>query len=115
MKTRVVPLQFASVEDKEFHRIFDALKEIYREEVEFLDPVSVGDPVPEADAVLFPVLWVEVYKEIDILLDTIHPVSYTHLDVYKRQDTASGAGNKNQNFPAHKGGLYKLTLWPKKG
>ena len=72
MKTRVVPLQFASVEDKEFHRILDALKEIYREEVEFLDPVSVGDPVPEADAVLFPVLWVEVYKEIDILLDTIH-------------------------------------------
>ena len=42
MKTRVVPLQFASVEDKEFHRILDALKEIYREEVEFLDPVSVG-------------------------------------------------------------------------
>ena len=72
-KARIVPMQFAGATDQEFDRIMAALTDIYSEEAEFLPKIPVGAPVPaEADAVLFPVMWVEVYKEIDKLLDTIH-------------------------------------------
>ncbi len=72
MKARVVPMQFAGASDQEFYRILNALKEIYKDEVEFLEPVAVGQPCPDADAVLFPVLWVEVYKDMEALLKTVH-------------------------------------------
>ncbi|MEQ2423438.1 hypothetical protein [Enterocloster hominis (ex Hitch et al. 2024)] len=73
MKANIVPLRFRDADEKEFYRILDALKEIYQEEVSFLEPRTAGDELPEdADAVLFPVMWTNVYTEMDKLLRTIH-------------------------------------------
>ena len=74
-KTKVVPLRFLEADNSEaeFNRILDALKEIYKNEVEFLEPAIAGDEITkEADAVLFPVMWTNVYTEIDKLINTIH-------------------------------------------
>ncbi|MDQ0220730.1 hypothetical protein ELQ35_02070 [Peribacillus cavernae] len=67
MKARLVPLFFKSEREKnnEFDVQLDRLKEMLSEEVEFLDPVAIGSPVPEADAVIFPQLVGEAYKEIN--------------------------------------------------
>lgn len=69
MKARIVPMKFEGAKIEEFDRILNILKQIYEEEAEFLEPVAVGEPVPEADAVLFPVMWVDVYQHR--MLDTI--------------------------------------------
>ena len=73
MKANIVPLRFRDADEKEFYRILDALKEIYQEEADFLEPRLAGDELPvDVDAVLFPVMWTNVYTEMDCLLRTIH-------------------------------------------
>ena len=74
-KTKVVPLRFLEADNSEaeFNRILDALKEIYKNEVEFLESAIAGEDIDkEADAVLFPVMWTNVYTEIEKLINTIH-------------------------------------------
>ncbi|MCI9589992.1 MAG: hypothetical protein HFG42_05495 [Lachnospiraceae bacterium] len=71
-KARIVPLYFKDGDKKEFQRILGALKEIYEKEAEFLPAREAGEKIgEEADAVLFPVLWTNVYTEIDRLMETI--------------------------------------------
>lgn len=72
-KAKIIPLYFKDAEYKEFERILSALKDIYEKEIEFLEPKAAGEELPEgADAVLFPVMWTNIYTEIDDLLSTIH-------------------------------------------
>lgn len=72
-KARIIPLYFKDAEYQEFERILGALKEIYVNEVEFLEPKAAGEELTEsADAVLFPVMWTNVYTEIDRLVSAIH-------------------------------------------
>ena len=71
-KARIIPLRFQDAEEKEFYRILDALKEIYKNEAEFLEPQTAGEQLKEeADAVLFPVMWTNVYTKIEKLTETI--------------------------------------------
>ena len=52
MKANIVPLRFRDADEKEFYRILDALKEIYQEEADFLEPRLAGDELPvDVDAV----------------------------------------------------------------
>lgn len=101
-KARIVPLRFLEVEDKEFYRILDALKGIYGDEAEFLPPGIAGEAVPEeADAVLFPVMWTNVYTEIDRLAAAIHvPVIIltTTVGVSLMFDWESAAYMKQKGF-----------------
>lgn len=72
VKARIIPLRFTDAEESEFYRILAALKDIYQDEVEFMEPQLAGEPITAgADAVLFPVMWTNVYTEIDQLLATI--------------------------------------------
>lgn len=58
MRAKLAPLIFAEInerEQKEYDAQLSLLKEMYREEAEFLTPVVVGETLPEeADAVVFP-------------------------------------------------------------
>jgi hypothetical protein len=59
MKVRLVPLFFEEANDRErgeFQEQMKRLQEFYGDVAEFLTPVQVGDPLPEADAILFPQL-----------------------------------------------------------
>jgi len=64
MKARLVPVYFESARDKEFDEQVIRLKEQLTEEAEILEPVALGSPIPEADAVVFPQLVGEAYREI---------------------------------------------------
>ena len=59
MRVRLVPLFFEEANDRErgeFQEQMKRLNEFYGDVAEFLPPVQVGDPLPEADAILFPQL-----------------------------------------------------------
>ncbi len=65
MKARVVPLYFKIGRNEDFDTQLNLLKEILAEDVEFLPEVGFGDPIPEADAVLFPQILGEAYRQLD--------------------------------------------------
>lgn len=59
MKVRLVPLYFAEANERERQEFKDQmarLREYYGDVAEFLPEVCVGDPLPEADAIVFPQL-----------------------------------------------------------
>jgi len=61
MKARLVPIFFKS-KDEEFDIQLGNLKNLLIEEAEFLKPVELGEPLPEAEAVVFPQLLGEAYR-----------------------------------------------------
>ncbi|MFY9446239.1 MAG: hypothetical protein WBK48_02825 [Dethiobacteria bacterium] len=65
MKARLVPLYFQGKRDEEFDRQVNCIKELLKEEAEILEPVALGNPLPDADAALFPVLIGEAYRQAD--------------------------------------------------
>ena len=65
MLAQVVPLYFKEGRDQDFDTQLDLLKRLLVEDVEFLPEVALGDPIPEADAVLFPQILGEAYRQLD--------------------------------------------------
>jgi len=74
MKAKLVPLFFTKGRDEEFDQQLDILKCSLNDVAEFLDPVAVGDPLPNADAILFPQLIGEAYKQIEIIKKYTLPI-----------------------------------------
>ena len=57
MKAKLCPMIFREAnerEKREYQEQLNRLKEMYGNEAEFLDPVTVGEAVPPCDALLFP-------------------------------------------------------------
>ena len=65
MLAQVVPLYFKEGRDQDFDTQLELLKEILVNDVQFLPEVALGDPIPEADAVLFPQILGEAYRQLD--------------------------------------------------
>ncbi|KAA3644701.1 MAG: hypothetical protein DWQ07_14920 [Chloroflexi bacterium] len=65
MRARVVPLFFKQGRDEDFDKQLDLLKDILADDIEFLPEVGLGDAIPEADAVLFPQILGEAYRQLD--------------------------------------------------
>lgn len=66
MKARLVPVFFAEGRDEDFDIQLSILKELLFEVAEFLEPVPLGDELPqEADAVIFPQFLGQAYHMID--------------------------------------------------
>ncbi len=63
MKARLVPIYFKS-KDEEFDMQLGNLKSLLIEEAEFLKPVELGDPLPQAEAVVFPQLLGDAYRHL---------------------------------------------------
>lgn len=64
MKARLAPIYFKLSRDKEFDEQVIRLKDQLAEEAEILEPTELGSLIPEADAVVFPQLVGEAYREI---------------------------------------------------
>jgi hypothetical protein len=64
MKARLVPLYFQSDQDKDFTDQLAALRSLLVEDAEILTPVPLGEPVPEADAVVFPQMLGDAYRRV---------------------------------------------------
>ncbi len=65
MLAQVVPLYFREGRDEDFDKQLSLLKELLINDVEFLPEVALGDPIPKADAVLFPQILGEAYRQLD--------------------------------------------------
>lgn len=65
MKARLLPIYFKDKRNGEFNEQVKILKELLEEEAEFLEPVELGSQLPQADAVVFPVLIGEAYKQVE--------------------------------------------------
>ena len=64
MKAQLVPLYFKSGMDDAFKKQLDTVKTLLADEAESLPPVSLGSKLPEADAVLFPQLIGDAFKQL---------------------------------------------------
>jgi hypothetical protein len=67
MKARLIPVYFLSGKNEDFERQLMILKELLAEVADFLDPVSLGSALPAADAVVFPQLLGDAFKQIEEL------------------------------------------------
>lgn len=65
MKARLVPLCFVPGRDGGFDCQLNILRSLFGAEAEFLSAVSLGSPLPEADAVIFPQLLGEGYRRLE--------------------------------------------------
>lgn len=63
MKARLVPIYFKG-KDEEFDIQLGNLKNLLIEEADFLKPVELGEPLPQAEAVVFPQLLGEAYRHL---------------------------------------------------
>jgi len=64
MLAKVVPLYFKEGRDQDFDTQLTLLKDLLKEYIQFLPEVGFGDPLPEADAVLFPQILGEAYRQL---------------------------------------------------
>ncbi len=67
MKARLVPVHFKSGMDGEFRAQLANVTTLLADEAEILSPVPLGAPLPEADAVLFPQLIGDAFKQLEEL------------------------------------------------
>lgn len=70
MKTKLLPLYFAEANERErteFNDQLVRLKEYYGDCAEFLEPVCVGQKIPETDAIVFPQLIFAAYRQSEAL------------------------------------------------
>jgi len=73
MKARLVPIYFKS-KDEEFDIQLGNLKNLLIEEADFLSPVELGEPLPQAEAVVFPQLLGEAYRSAVQFKQIILPI-----------------------------------------
>ena len=74
MKARIVPLYFKSGPDNEFFDQLRTLKEVFAQEADIIDPIPLGAPLPEADAVIFPQILGDAYKQMNDLKRITIPI-----------------------------------------
>jgi hypothetical protein len=65
MKARLVPIFFKTADAPDFASQHEKLRELLEEEAEFLEPVCLGDNLPETDGVIFPEMLGQAYREVE--------------------------------------------------
>ena len=65
MKARLVPVFFEKGRDEDFDIQLARLKKLLSDDAQFLDPIPLGQKLPEADAVLFPQFLGDAYSMLD--------------------------------------------------
>jgi hypothetical protein len=64
MKARLIPLYFEPGPDAEFTAQVERLRDLFREEAEILEPAALGAARTDADAVVFPQLLGDAYRQV---------------------------------------------------
>src|SRR5260370_25388303 len=64
MKARLVPVYFKSGQDADFTKQVDKLKGLLTDEAELLDPVALGSRLTDAEAVVFPQMLGDAYRQL---------------------------------------------------
>ncbi len=64
MKARLLPVYFQSGRDADFNKQIEKLKALLADEADILEPVALGSPLPAAEAVVFPQMLGDAYKQL---------------------------------------------------
>jgi hypothetical protein len=64
MKARLVPVYFKSGRDAIFTTQLERLRSLLREEADILEPVALGSSLPVAEAVVFPQILGDAYRQV---------------------------------------------------
>ena len=67
MKTILIPVYFDPGRDENFDKHLNIVKDLLKEDAEFLEPRALGNKLPDADAVIFPQMLGEAYNRIEAL------------------------------------------------
>jgi len=65
MKAKLVPIYFKSASDPDFSSQLQKLHEHLADEAEIVEPVLLGAPLPDTDAVIFPEMLGQAYREVE--------------------------------------------------
>jgi hypothetical protein len=65
MKARLVPVFFQSGRDEDFDTQVENLASLLENEADILEPVPLGKTLPQADAVVFPQLLGDAYRQLE--------------------------------------------------
>ena len=65
MKAKLVPIFFKTADDPDFLTQLQKLHELLANEAEILEPVLLGDDLPDTDGVIFPQMLGEAFRELD--------------------------------------------------
>jgi len=76
MKARLVPIYFKGKKNSEFDEQLSRIKKFLENEAEFLEPVELGTYVPDADAIVFPKLVRDAFKEVETIKKIDLPVIF---------------------------------------
>jgi len=74
MKAKLVPIYFKTANDPEFSAQLQKLRELLAEEAEILEPVHLGDKLPDTDGVIFPQMLGESFRLLDKIKDLPQPL-----------------------------------------
>jgi hypothetical protein len=74
MKITIAPLFFNPGRDDEFDVQVSRLKVVFSDLADFHDPIELGTPIPEVDAVIFPQLLGEAFRKLDLLQEIQQPI-----------------------------------------
>jgi hypothetical protein len=74
MKAKLAPIYFKSAEAADFAAQLRQLRDLLADEAEFVDPVRLGGELPDADAVVFPEMLGQAYREADKIQELPQPI-----------------------------------------
>jgi hypothetical protein len=74
MKAKLVPIYFKSADDPDFSAQLQKLHELLAEEAEILEPVRLGEKLPETDGVIFPQMLGEAFRLLDKISNLPQPL-----------------------------------------
>ncbi len=67
MKITLIPVYFVPGRDQNFDKHLLIVKDLLKDEAEFIEPHALGTTLPDADAVIFPQMLGEAYNKIEAL------------------------------------------------
>jgi len=73
MRARLVPVYFKSGPDADFTKQVDKLKSLLVDEAEILEPVALGSPLPDAEAIVFPQMLGDAYRQLAQIKALVQP------------------------------------------
>ncbi len=80
MKATLQPLYFKSDMDDEFKSHLDMMRVYLKDEANLLEPLKIGGTIKDADAVIFPQLTGEAFRQVDLLKKIKLPLLVTTSD-----------------------------------
>ncbi len=74
MKAKIVPIYFRKADDPGFVAQLGKLRTLLADEADIVEPVKLGDPVPETDAVIIPDMLGDAFRLVDKFRQLPQPI-----------------------------------------